>query len=83
MKFYKALFSLQVTKATGPDNIPNRRLKDFAEDLAPVIRDIYNQSSREGNMPTLLKSSIFTPIPKRTPPKTLRQILDRSHSLVL
>ena len=60
-----------MTKATGPNNIPNRLLKEFVEDLAPVICDIYNQSLRDGNIPTLLKSSIVTPIPKVMPPKTI------------
>ena len=60
---YSSLSSLQVYKAVGPDNIPNRLLKEFAPELAPIIRDIYNQSLREGYIPTLLKSSIVTPIP--------------------
>ena len=59
----------------GPDNIPNRPLKEFAPELAPIIRDIYNQSLREGYIPTLLKSSIVTPIPKATPPSTIEKDL--------
>ena len=72
---YRSLFSLQVSKAVGPDNIPNRLLKEFALELAPIIRDIYNQSLREGCIPTLLKSSIVTPIPKVTPPSTIEKDL--------
>ena len=77
---YSSLSSLQVSKAVGPDNIPNRLLKEFAPELAPIIRDIYNQSLREGYIPTLLKSSIVTPIPKVTPPSTIEKDL-RSISL--
>ena len=50
-------------------NIPNKLLKDFAHELAPAIQDIYNQSLKDGFIPSLLKSSIITPIPKVTPPQ--------------
>ena len=72
---YRSLSSLQVAKAVGPDNIPNKILKDFAPELAPVIQDIYNQSLKEGYIPSLLKSSIVTPIPKVTPPTTIESDL--------
>ena len=60
--------SLQTSKAVGPDNIPNRLLKDFAFESAPLVCDIYNQSLREGYVPALLKSCIATPMPKVSPP---------------
>lgn len=72
---FRALSSLQISKAVGPDNIPNRLLKEFAPELAPIIQDIYNQSMREGYIPSLLKSSIVTPIPKLTPPKSIENDL--------
>ena len=65
---YHSLSTLNTAKAVGPDNIPNKLLKDFALELAPVIQDIYNQAMEEGHTPALLKSSIVTPIPKVTPP---------------
>jgi hypothetical protein len=34
---YHALSSINISKAVGPDNIPNKLLKDFAFELAPVI----------------------------------------------
>ena len=71
----KALSSLQVSKAVGPDNIPNRLLKEFAPELAPVIQDIYNQTMREGYIPSLLKSSIVIPVPKVTPPMKIENDL--------
>ena len=70
---YKSLSSLQTSKAVGPYNIPNRILKDFALELAPLVCDIYNQSLREGYIPALLKSSIVTPIPKVSPPALIEQ----------
>ena len=72
---YKSLSSLQTSKAVGPYNIPNRILKDFALELAPLVCDIYNQSLREGYIPALLKSSIVTPIPKVSPPGLIEQDL--------
>ena len=72
---FRSLSSLNVAKAVGPDNIPNKLFKDFAHELAPVIRNIYNQSLRERYIPspfiTILKSSIVTPIPKVNPPISL------------
>ena len=66
-----------MAKAVGPDNIPNKILKDFAPELAPIIQDIYNQSLKEGYTPSLLKSPIVTPIPKVTPPRTIESDLRR------
>ena len=68
---YRALSSINTTKAVGPDNIPNKLLKHFAVELAPVIQDIYNQSLKDGNIPLPLKSSIVIPIPKVNPPKKM------------
>ncbi|PFX34405.1 hypothetical protein AWC38_SpisGene670 [Stylophora pistillata] len=61
---FQSLSSLNVAKAVGRDNIPYKLLEDFAHELAPVIQNIYNQSLKEGYIPSLLKSSIVTPIPK-------------------
>jgi len=44
--------------------IPNRVLKEFVLELAPVIMDIYNRSLVEGYVLDLLKSSIVNPLPK-------------------
>ena len=72
---FKALASLQTSKAIGPDNIPNRILKKFALELAPVICNIYNQSMKEANIPSPLKSSIVIPVPKISPPQTIENDL--------
>ena len=72
---YRSLYSFQVSEGVVPDNIPNRLLKDFATKLAPMIRDIYNQSLREGYIPSLLKSSIVSVLPKVIPPKAIESDL--------
>ena len=43
--------------------------------LAPIIRDIYKQSLREGYILSLLKSSIVSPLPKVTPARAVESDL--------
>ena len=50
-------------------------LKNFVPQLAPIIRDIYKQSLREGYIPSLLKSSIVSPLPKVIPPRAIESDL--------
>ena len=71
----RSLSSLNTSKTTGPDNLPNRLLKEFAPQLAPVIQDLFNQSLVEGTLHVLLKSSIVTPIPKVSPPSLIEKDL--------
>lgn len=71
----RSLSSIQVAKSVGPDELPNRPLKEFAPEISLVIQDIYNQSMREGYIPELLKSSIVSPIPKVTPPQSIESDL--------
>ena len=66
---------LNFGKAIGPDMVPNRVLKDFAPELAPLIMDIYNCSLREGYVPDLLKRSIINPLPKVSPPQEIQSDL--------
>ena len=47
-----------------PDVIPNKILKVFAYELAPVIIDIYNASVKQGVFPSILKCSIVVPFLK-------------------
>ena len=50
----QSLSSIDITKAVGSDNISNKLLKDSSFRLAPVIKDIYNQSLKEAYMYQLL-----------------------------
>lgn len=61
---WTSLSSLNTSEAIGPDMIPNRVLKEFAPELAPVIMDINNRSLVEGYVLDLLKSSIVNRLPK-------------------
>ena len=52
--------------------IPNRVLKDFAPELAPLIMDIYNCLLREGYVSDLLTRSIIKPLSKVSPPQEIQ-----------
>ena len=72
----RSLSSLQVSEAVGPaGNIPKRLFKNFEPELALIIRDIYKQSLREGYIPSLIKSSIVSPLPKVIPPRAIESDL--------
>ena len=48
----------KTTKSPGPDMIPNKILKTFAFEFAPVITDIFNTSMKQGIFPDKLKRSL-------------------------
>ena len=72
---FKALAAVKIRKAIGPVFIPNRILKEFAQELAPVVRDIYISSLIEGYFPNALKASLLNPIPKISPPQRIESDL--------
>ena len=45
------LENINISKATGPDNIPNRVLKQCAKQLAPALTCIYQRSLDSGELP--------------------------------
>ena len=45
---YKKLREIKTTKCPGPDMLPNKILRIFACELAPIITDIYNSSMMQG-----------------------------------
>ncbi|CAB3998507.1 Hypothetical predicted protein [Paramuricea clavata] len=69
------LSHIKSRSAIGPDGIPNRVLKDFAFELAPVLAVIYNSSMKQGIFPEQLKASIAIPLPKCHPPKEINSDL--------
>ena len=52
-------------KASGPDNIPARVLKESAESLAPVLTDFFQQSLDESRVPDDWKQQHVHPIFKK------------------
>ncbi|KAK3567066.1 hypothetical protein QTP86_009261 [Hemibagrus guttatus] len=52
-------------KASGPDGIPGRVLKDCTDQLAGIFTRIFNQSLSQSTVPPCLKSSTIIPLPKK------------------
>ena len=74
----QAFIALRATKAKkspGPDPIPSRVWKEFADELSLVVAELYNSSLEEGYVHDRFKTSIVTPVPKISPPKELKEDL--------
>ena len=78
----QALRKVKTNKATGPDHVPARILKNHANSLAGPLTAIFNSSLREGIIPETRKSANVIPVPTVNPPNILlRKMSDRSLSL--
>lgn len=53
-------------KASGPDGVAGRGLKDCADQLARDFTKIFNQSVSHFTAPLCLRSSVIVPLPKNT-----------------
>ena len=72
------LKSLKIGKASGPDQINHRIVKELAHSLSFQLCDLFNYSLSSGKVPKLWKQANVTPIYKKvTSPKY--QIIDLSH----
>ena len=69
VKVCQKLLALQPYKATGPDNVPSRFLKDFAHVLADPVTTIFNASLSSSVVPRIWKESNIIPIPKVEQPE--------------
>ena len=70
-----SLSRIKTHKATGPDEIPNWILHDYAAILAPPVCAIFNSSLREGTVPVLWKCANVRPVPKIRPPALIEKDL--------
>ena len=61
----KMLANLNPHKATGPDNIPTRLLKDLATPLAPIFTILFQASLNQGTVPHDWKKANVVPIYKK------------------
>ena len=61
----KLLLDLKVHKASGPDRIPNRVLKELATEITPVLTTLFNQSLSTGTIPHDWRSALVTPVFKK------------------
>ncbi|KAI8498245.1 hypothetical protein Bbelb_241890 [Branchiostoma belcheri] len=58
------LRGLNPHKASGPDDLPTWTLKHYAEDFAPVLTHLFNDSYEEGTVPSAWKAANVVPVPK-------------------
>ncbi|XP_071488446.1 uncharacterized protein [Diadema antillarum] len=60
----KLLAGIHISKAVGPDNIPNIVLKDCSKDLAPGLTEIFQLSVLKGTLPPDWVKANITPVYK-------------------
>ena len=73
----KLLKDLNPSKATGPDSIPGKLLKEAASELAPALSIIFQTSIDQGQIPDDWKSAKIAPVYKkgdRSQPSNYRPI---------
>ena len=58
---YRELLKIKIGKAAGPDNIPNKIIKEFACELSIPVTDIFNSSLRTGIVPQAWKDAVVAP----------------------
>ncbi|CAB3994022.1 Hypothetical predicted protein [Paramuricea clavata] len=61
----RTLLALDTTKATGPDGIPSRLLKETARQIAPSLTQIFNKSLSCGELPDEWKLANIVPVHKK------------------
>ncbi len=61
----KELNRLNLCKATGPDKVPVRILKETANIITPILTKIYQQSINTGQIPEDWKNANIVPIFKK------------------
>ena len=59
------LKSLQFDKATGPDAINKRVLKELAQSISFPLSDLFNYLQTSGKVPSIWKGANVTPIFKK------------------
>ena len=69
-----ALSKLNPRKAAGPDGIPSRVLKEYADIIAQPVTSILNSSFAEQQLPPSWKQADVVPIPNQVIDKHLRLI---------
>ena len=56
------LLEMNPNKAAGPDGVEGRLMKECADELAPVLHQIYQKSLDEAEVPGLWKEAEIVPI---------------------
>ena len=61
----RTLRAVDPRKATGPDGVPGKVLRECADQLAGVFTNIFSQSLSQATIPSCLKTSTIIPVPKK------------------
>ncbi|CAH1257246.1 SLCO3A1 [Branchiostoma lanceolatum] len=61
----KLLQGINPAKASGPDLVPCRILRDYATEISPILHIIFNQSLESGQVPADWRSAFINPIFKK------------------
>ena len=61
----KLLKNINPHKATGPDEIPGKLLKELAIEVAPILTTIFRASLTQGKIPNQWKEALVTPLHKK------------------
>jgi len=61
----KLLLNINIHKASGPDQIPNILLKELANEIAPALTELYNQTLKDGDIPVDWRRANVAPIFKK------------------
>jgi hypothetical protein len=61
----KLLKNIDASKATGPEEISARILKEFAPELSPLLTNIFNKSIQEGKVPKDWRQANVIPVFKK------------------
>ena len=64
-KVRRVLRSLKTDKASGPDGVPPRFLKKFAEELVPVVCRLFHLILISCTYPSSWKHALVQPVPKK------------------
>ena len=76
-KVQRHLANLATSKATGPDGVPARVLKECSKELALPVTRLFSLSYRSGTVPSLWKLANIVPIfkkPPRSQPSSYRPV---------
>ncbi|XP_072030539.1 uncharacterized protein [Amphiura filiformis] len=61
----KLLRNLKPHKASGPDGVPAKLLKEVAEEIAPAVTLLFQASLDQGTVPSTWKEAVIVPIFKK------------------
>ncbi|PSN54841.1 hypothetical protein C0J52_02943 [Blattella germanica] len=62
---FKTIESLKPSRTAGSDGIPNFIIKGCSEIFSPILAHIFNLSLRDSKFPTIWKSIVVVPVPKK------------------